>query len=242
MKGVWLLLIPAFAWPQAIQYGSEVFAKTCATGYCHGVKGEGGGAPKLAGRGFDEAYITSVTRAGVPGTPMKGYGTILARPEFNAVVAYVMNLNGIEARASGPPPRTLAPEAAQGRQLFSDAVRGFARCSTCHQVDGLGIAVAPIATVPTNVAALRQLPTTHVHMMGFGGERFPVLVVSRGGRHTVLYDLTTVPPVLRTIDSVSLRSTAGGSSWTHASVLGTYSDQELDSILAFLRATGARGD
>jgi len=128
VKRALLLLVPGLAWPQGIlQQGAEVFAKTCAIGYCHGVKGEGGGAPKLAGRGFDEASITSVTRAGVPGTAMQGYGTILARPEFNAVVAYVMNLNGIEPRVSGPPPRALDPEAEHGRELFSDSVRGFAR-------------------------------------------------------------------------------------------------------------------
>jgi mono/diheme cytochrome c family protein len=242
VKGALLLLVPGLAWPQAIQYGSDVFAKTCAIGYCHGVKGEGGGAPKLAGRGFDEAYITSVTRAGIPGTPMNGYGTTLARPEFNAVVAYVMSLNGIEPRISAPQPRTLAPEAAQGRELFSDSVRGFARCSTCHQVDGLGVAVAPIVNVPASAAALRQIAPTQVRMAGVESERVPILVVSRGGRHIVLYDLTAIPPVLRTVDSRLLRSTVGGSMWKHASVLGSYSDQQLELILAFLRATGSRGD
>ena len=243
MRGALLLfLVPGFAWPQGIlEQGSEVFAKTCAIGYCHGVKGEGGGAPKLAGRGFDEAYITSVTRAGVAGTAMQGYGTILARPEFNAVVAYVASLNGIEPRASGVAPRRLDPEAAKGRELFSDAVRGFGRCSTCHQVDGIGIAVAPIAKVPANVAALREVVATRVRMAVVDGDRFPALVVSQGGRRTVLYDLTTLPPVLRTVDSGAVRI-SGGAKWKHASVLGAYRDPELASILAFLRSASTRGD
>ncbi len=33
--------------------GEQVFAKSCATGYCHGVKGQSSGAPRLAGRGFN---------------------------------------------------------------------------------------------------------------------------------------------------------------------------------------------
>ncbi len=237
MKLAFLLVLAAgFARPQGIlQQGSEVFAKTCAIGYCHGVKGEGGGAPKLAGRGFDEAYITSVTRAGVPGTAMQGYGTILARPEFNAVVAYVMSLNGIEPRTSGPAPRTLDHDAQRGRELFSDSVRGFARCSTCHQMDGLGIAVAPIEKVPASVAELRQFAASHVRTADVAGERFPALIVSQGGRRTVLYDLTTIPPVLRTVESNAVRL-SDGAMWTHASVLNSYRAPELESILVFLRA------
>ena len=33
-----------------VRQGEQVFAKTCATGYCHGVKGTSSGAPRLAGR------------------------------------------------------------------------------------------------------------------------------------------------------------------------------------------------
>jgi mono/diheme cytochrome c family protein len=236
-----LLLIPALACGQGIlDHGADVFSKTCASGYCHGPKGAGGGAPKLAARGFDEPFIISVTRAGVEGTAMRGYGTILARPEFNAVVAYVASLNGIQPRTTESEPRRLPPEAARGRDLFFDPVRGFARCSTCHQVDGLGIAVAPITSAPATALELRQLSTPRIETVEAGGDRFPALLVSQGGRRTVLYDLTTLPPVLRTIDSASVRLNHG-STWRHASVLEGYSDAELDSILSFLRAGLALG-
>ena len=78
-----------------VKQGEQVFAKTCATGYCHGVKGASSGAPRLAGRGFDQAYIANVVRSGVPDTGMASFATRLSRPEFIAVVAYVATLNGV---------------------------------------------------------------------------------------------------------------------------------------------------
>ncbi len=216
--------------------GADVFAKSCATPYCHGPKGVGAGAPKLAGRGFDEAHIASVTRAGVPGTAMQGYGSILARPDFNAVVAYVASLNGIHPIGTSEEPSVkLSAEAARGRDLFFDSVRGVNRCSTCHQAQGLGIAIAPIAKIPANAAALRNVSAPDVRTARAGVDQFPAILVSEGGRRTVLYDLTTLPPVMRTVDSKSI-GIADYSSWMHSIVVKSYDDRELESILAFLRA------
>ena len=61
------------------------------------------------------------------------------------------------------------------------------------------------------------------------------LVASQIPNETKVYDLTKFPPVLRTFtpSGVTLKD---GSTWNHASVLGDYSDAELESILTFLRA------
>src|SRR5436190_24191546 len=75
--------------------GADVYVKTCATGYCHGVKGAGGGAPRLASRGFDQAYISRTIRMGVVGTTMPAFGTVLNRLDLTVVTAYVGSLNGI---------------------------------------------------------------------------------------------------------------------------------------------------
>ena len=37
--------------------GEQVFNRSCATGYCHGLQGVAAGAPRLAARGFDQGYI-----------------------------------------------------------------------------------------------------------------------------------------------------------------------------------------
>ena len=62
----------------------------------------------------------------------------------------------------------------------------------------------------------------------------PALIVSQGKTRALFYDLTSVPPVLRTVDPGALK-VAEGSTWRHAAVIGAYNDTELASILVYLR-------
>jgi len=228
--------------PDVLKQGEKVFAETCATGYCHGPRGTAGGAPRLVGRGFDPAFINTTVMRGVPGTAMPAFSENLPRPDLIAVVSYVASLNGVAnpniGAAGSPlaaPEITLSPGAARGRDLFSDATRGFARCSTCHEVNRIGISVAtPITQVPASAPAARSLATPHVSTATAGGEIMPVLVLSKTTRSVLLYDLTASNPVLRTLEP-SFVKIAEGSPWRHASVIGSYSDAELDTILLYLR-------
>jgi len=229
---------------EVLKQGEQVFAQSCATGYCHGIRGGPSTAPRLVGRGFDQAYISNVVTRGVPDTGMASFATSLSRPDLVAVVAYVATLNGITnpivaaggaaaTDASGP---TLSGEAARGAQLFKDAVRGFRRCSTCHEVGGFGISVAaPIAKVPASAAALKALATSNVRSGTMDGESMPVLVLSEGKLGTVLYDLTSAPPVQRNAEPGSVKFT-DSSNWRHSSVIGAYNDSDLTAILTYLRA------
>jgi cytochrome c553 len=242
MRFLFLLLVSSIALAQdLVTRGADVYVKSCATGYCHGVKGAGGGAPRLAARGFDEAYITRVVRTGITGTPMPAFGTTLARIDLLAVIAYVGSLNGIAPNPNlviprGPPQRTLSPEAARGRALFYEATRGFGRCSTCHLVDTLGIAITdPIAQIPASAAALRELATPKVVTASADGESFPALVLSKGVTQVKVYDLTIAPPVLRVFPAASAKIQEG-SAWRHSTATASYTDAELDEILGFLRA------
>jgi mono/diheme cytochrome c family protein len=225
----------------ALRQGEQVFAKSCATGYCHGVRGNAGGAPRLAGRGFDQTHISDVVSRGVPGTAMAAFANSLERSDFVAVVAYVTSLNGNNApniagfvtKAAAP---ALSGEAARGAALFRDAVRAFGRCSTCHDVGGFGTPVAaPIATVPASVAALKALATPNVKTAAMEGESMPALVLNEGKQGTVFYDLTSVAPVQRNALPGAARITTG-STWRHSSAIGAYNDSELTAILEFLRA------
>jgi cytochrome c553 len=249
---IWpLILVPALASAQSvapmIARGETVFNQTCSNGYCHAAQGaDGGAAPRLVARGFDEAYIANVVRAGVPGTAMAAFGDKLPAADFAAVIAYVDRLNGVTPSANpggqgGLQPAIalqrakLPPEAEKGRSLFFEATLGFGRCSTCHQVENLGLPIAsPITTIPPSVAALKALQTPHLSTAIAGGDRIPALVLSRAARETVFYDLTSAPPVYRIMDSAEVNITAG-SSWSHASAIHAYSDPELESILVFLR-------
>jgi mono/diheme cytochrome c family protein len=226
-----------------VKRGEQVFSKSCATGYCHGVRGQSSGAPRLAGRGFTQAYINGVIARGIPGTGMSSFAAVLSRSDLAAVVAYVATLNGItnlsvssddEATSASTP--KLTGEAARGALLFKEAVRGFGRCSTCHEVAGFGISVAaPIAQVPASVAALKALATPNVKTGTMDGESMPVLVLSDGKQSTLFYDLTSAPPVQRSALPGSVKFT-DGSSWRHSSAIGVYNDAELAAILAYLRA------
>ena len=224
----------------AIQHGEQVFSKTCATGYCHGVRGGSSGAPRLAGRGFTQGYINNTVTRGVPGTGMPSFAAVLSKADLTAVVEYVASLNGVSTPDSGETAASSQPaltgEAARGAQLFKEAVRGFGRCSTCHEVGGLGIPVAaPIAQVPASVAALKALATPDVKTGTMDGESMPALVLSDGKQSTLFYDLTSIPPVERNSQPGSVKFT-DGSNWLHSSVMGAYNDSELAAILAYLRA------
>jgi mono/diheme cytochrome c family protein len=229
------ILIPAIAFAQP--QGEKIFNQTCATGYCHASKGATGGAPRLAARGFDQAYINTTIARGIPGTAMPAFGSTLSRSNLTAVAAYVAALNGISGSAAQAPVKALSPEATRGRELFSEAARSFGRCSTCHEVNGIGIPVAtPIAMVPGNVASLRALATPHVRTAVVDGETIPALVIGEGKRGTILYDLTSSPPVQRSLEPGTVKI-AEGSTWRHASAMSSYNDAEFAAILSYLRAT-----
>ena len=226
-----------------VKRGEAVFASTCAVGYCHGSKGSAGSAPRLAARGFDQSYIATTAARGIARTAMPSFASALSRPDFTAVVAYIATLNGIANPSLGdrediPSTQSKAPpsaEAARGRVLFSDAVRGFGRCSTCHEVNGIGISVAtPISQIPASVSVFRSLSTPQVSTAIVDTESIPVLVVSNTKRSVIFYDLTLAPPVLRTLEPSAVEVSTG-SSWRHASVIESYSDTELAAILEYLR-------
>lgn len=245
-RALLLLLIPALGWtqslPDVVKRGEQVFAQSCATGYCHGARGAAAGAPRLAARGFDQGYINSTANRGLPGTAMPAFGTTLSRADLVAVVAYVATLNGIANPSisagpggAGPTETPLSEGAEHGRALFFDAVRSFGRCSTCHEVNGIGISVTtPITNIPSDAAALRALATPDVRTATVDGEAMPALIVSQGKTHALFYDLTSAPPVLRTVDPSALK-VADGSTWRHSAVIGAYNDTELASVLAYLR-------
>ncbi|HLK49350.1 MAG TPA: cytochrome c [Bryobacteraceae bacterium] len=237
-------VLPAQTVQDVVRHGEDVFAKTCASGYCHAAKGAvAGGAPRLAARGFSQEYIANTVARGIAGTAMPAFGENLPPADMVAVIAYVATLNGIDrpslpARLGAPAPAAapLSPEATRGRELFSDATRGFGRCSTCHEVNGIGIPVSTaIAKIPADPAALKALTTPGVSSATIDGETMPILMIARRAQSVSFYDLTSVSPVLRTVAPASVQ-TRDGSNWRHASAIASYSETDLAAILAYLRA------
>ena len=75
MKPAVLLSILAALMPAQglVKQGETVFSKSCATGYCHGARGTGGGAPRIAARGFDQELIPSERFYAGGGTSVRGF-------------------------------------------------------------------------------------------------------------------------------------------------------------------------
>jgi len=239
---VFSLLMQVAAQDAELALGAKVFAQSCAVGYCHGSAGAANRGPRLAGRGFDRAFVDKVIRDGVPGTAMPGFKT-LQSAELRAVIEYVMKISGGGSVSAAPshapapeaPKFAGPPEAKKGKDLFFDATRGT-RCGTCHALEDWGVAVGPNVT-GRSVSGLRGKVSANVKMAVVGAMRFPALVVSRKGDVVTLFDVGDAPPVLRTFAANAVRL-EDGAGWTHGVVTRGYTDAELGSVGAYLAWLG----
>lgn len=223
------------------QDGAKIFQQSCAVGYCHGSGGSANRAPRLAGRNFERGFLTRVVENGVPNTAMPGFRGKMPDGDLAAVIAYVAALSGGGAGAAGPAAASftsttaaaMPAEVKAGKDAFFNPVRGT-RCGTCHTVEGLGSAVGPnIAALAPTAEAIAGIRSTHVQTAVTGdGDRFPALVVDKKGDWVKVFDLTSAPPVLRTLSASGVTFSAGN--WRHGDALQEYGRQELTAIAAYL--------
>lgn len=237
---------PAAAQDLLLVQGEQVFNRSCATSYCHGPKGAPAGAPRLSARGFDQTYIENTLLAVYQARPCRHspevYGgqswTVLSPTWPTSKGLSIGQLAGQKAPAGARPSRKkFSPPTPSGAGSVFGCSARLGRCSTCHEVNGIGIPVAtPIASVPVNVEALRLLAIPSVRTAIFESQSMPALLLSNGSRGIVFYDLTTAPPVLHTAQpgTVTWRE---GSDWRHSPFTKAYNDFELEFILAYLRST-----
>ncbi len=244
MIGLALLLL-APAGPTAdLARGAQVFAESCAVGYCHGKEGAANRGPRLRDRNFDAAYVMRVTRDGIAGTAMPGWKTRLPATDLDAVVAYVLSLSGggevpgLSRPATSESPAAKPIATHPGKLLFFDATR-IQRCGTCHELDGRGVAVGPdLAKLGARSAsdwlkAMRSPTTRSVESVALkNGARFPGRAASEG-KQDRFYDLSGPLPVLRTIPPGQNAVITPGN-WRHESVVSKYTEAELKEIAAFL--------
>jgi cytochrome c553 len=252
MIAVALLLAQSAADPGIIARGERIFAQSCSVGYCHGVAGAAGRGPRLRGRSFAKDYLYNVTRDGIPSSAMPAWKGRLKEDEIRAVVEYVASLATATEAAlpANPMPPGVGPasvpqfngpsEAARGHLLFFDATRD--RCGMCHAVSGRGIAVGPDLTTLAAKSPAEMLDAIHSsrarHLLVAElatGEEFPALLAEQTGSQVRLYDLTSVPPVLRSFNRSEIVSMKENFSWRHGDFVKAYSPAELDDIAVYLR-------
>ena len=232
--------------------GEKVFQQNCAVGYCHGAGGAASRGPRLKDREFARDFLEKVVREGIPQTAMPGFTGRLAEADLKAAIDYVASLSavtGIASAPASPPPVPAAefdapPEIRRGRDLFFDATRGT-RCGTCHALGGMGVAVGPnlgrlsptqAKAVVESIRASKPRVVRTVRLRG--GESFPAIAADpRAGK---FFDLTTAPPVLRSLDPAEIVSTDGPSRWSHGATLKRYSADEVEAIARYVRWTNFR--
>lgn len=114
---------------QAAGVGKGIFRIYCAP--CHGIRGQGGRGPDLT-RGVYNAEHDSdlfhTISAGVAGTEMESYASVVSDDSIWRLVAYIRSL------ASGATAAPAPGDTSRGRELFW----GKGRCGNCHMVDAKG--------------------------------------------------------------------------------------------------------
>jgi mono/diheme cytochrome c family protein len=226
--------------------GQAIFNKSCAVGYCHGSAGTAGRAPRLSGRNYEHKFVWQVTREGIANSGMPGWKDRLSASELDAVIAYVVTISGGKldpalTNAPSPSAPRIPPEARRGRELFFDATRGEGRCSTCHALEEMGIAIGPnlVSGGPYDRSVARDGRPATVRRARAGAETISALLVEQRPGETVVYDLALPLPVLRTFPKGGVEF-SGGAEWRHARAVTKYSDADLDAILAYLKWVAGR--
>ena len=148
------------------------------------------------------------------------------------------------ASAQSKPP--LSAQGIRGREIFLNGKKGVA-CATCHSMAGLGTAIAPDLTVLASFApprgfvqTMHMTMTEHVQLAKTAEGAFPGMVKEKKDEQTEVWDLSQMPPVLRTLPTRQLTLTRD-QKWKHPPATIDYTSQELADIIGFLKwaATGS---
>lgn len=238
-----------------VEDGSTLVKQRCSVGYCHGLEGRAGRAPRLGNRGFEREYLNKVIRDGIPNSAMPAFKATLTEPQINAVIAYVMSLTPGGAPVAPPPPPLVRPEAAtsaakvpagfgdpaRGRDIFFDLANEM-NCGVCH---ANGVAAPDPAKLKGKSARdlLRDIVQpgaslnsafAHVQVKLKSGEEFSGIRTEQTAARVRVLDTGSTPPVLRTIPlaEIAEQRTLPGSAMPSGA---SYSFSDLTHLIAFLK-------
>jgi mono/diheme cytochrome c family protein len=248
----------ALGTPAPIARGEKLFAQGCAVGYCHGAGASAARSPRLRGRSFDRNYLFKVIRNGIPNTAMPAWGDRLTDADISDLADYIQSLATAPAAVAGGPsteaPAAAGPDAAidtpaefrPGRELFFDLTRE-ARCSVCHRLNGAGTPAGPDVTKSAGIKVadgpqvLRYGRPRLVRTVVLkDGERFPAVPLERAALNPRVYDLSSNPPVLRSLLGTEVQSLQRQTNWRHGNAVRGYSKDELQTIWNYVRYEASR--
>jgi mono/diheme cytochrome c family protein len=239
--------------PADMMQGGNVFAITCSSSFCHGDGGVGARGPSLRNRNFMPDFVRNTVTNGRSGTPMPSFKGSLSPHEIDMVVDYVMSLSPdnhstnagpvAPVPASAPPPAPLSVQAEAGRKVFFDLARAGS-CAACHSYHDEG---GPIGADLSAVAkrtphdiyqaiAKPNVPNADYPVATAGG--VTGILKQKTDRLIQLYDLSSVPPVLRSFypaDGVKIEE-AKSAAPIYSHDLSGYSKDEVTGLIAFLKS------
>lgn len=130
----------------------------------------------------------------------------------------------------------------RGQELFEKSPKGVA-CANCHKVKSIGTAVGPdlltLAGVVGShglVKTIQMQTTEYVQTVKTAdGKVFPGIQKQKQGEELQIWDLSQMPPVLKTLASKDVTSMARETKWKHPPTTAGYNSQELADIIGFLK-------
>jgi len=233
--------------------GGNLFAITCSSSFCHGDGGVGARGPSLRNRNFTPEFVRNTVSNGRSGTPMPAFKDSLSQSELNMVVDYVMSLSpnnhNQDMAASTPAPTAPAPtplsaKAQAGSAIFFDATRP-AGCALCHSYKDEGGPVGPdLAGVakwmPRDIYQGMVKPTAPnpdypvVSVTTDDGKIMTGILKQTTDAVVQFYDLSAVPPVLRSVYGAKIGTAPGTAPYAHD--LTGYSKDDLAALITFLKS------
>ena len=135
----------------------------------------------------------------------------------------------------------------RGHDLFVSAPKGVA-CATCHRMADEGTAIGPdlttmgsVGTPHVIVLTMRMTMTNYVQSFKIASGTFPGMLKEKRGDESEVWDISKIPPVLRTLASKEILSVERDQTWKHPPAAVDYNPQELADLIGFLRwaATGS---
>jgi putative heme-binding domain-containing protein len=249
-----LLAAPAtHAAPSAaeVAQGGNLFAITCSSSFCHGEGGVGARGPSLRNRNFTPDFVRNTVLNGRSGTPMPSFKESVNQAELEMIVGYVMSLSpNNRAEDTGPaaaapvqaPP--LSATAQAGQAIFFDTAR-MGGCALCHSYNGHGGPIGPdlsgvakrsprdiYQAIVTPAAANADYAA--VNVMGADGMAVTGILKQKTDTVAQVYDLSSVPPVLRSIYGATVGPAPAKP--LHAHDLSALSKDELAALITYLKS------
>lgn len=132
-------------------------------------------------------------------------------------------------------------QAARGQAMFFDE-NVVMHCGVCHSLGGKGTAVGPdisrLARLNARaiVMAIRATRTQYVQAIKLkaGGE-FPGMPAAKDNKALRYYDVSSTPPVLRTLEQKDVASVGDNATWKHPPESAGYTAQQLADVIAYIK-------